>query len=105
MPFRILVVLLGGIGAAIAAVAYPFLGLLAMLFLNFGRPQDDRPNIAVLHIPMMITIAVLIGTVLRVGSIGPALVSGIKRLKIVFLLFALFVTSALNNWTALSSNR
>jgi O-antigen ligase len=105
MPFRILIVLLGGIGAALAAVAYPFLGLLAMLFLNFGRPQDDRPNIDALHIPMMITIAVLIGTVIRIGSTGPALVSGMKRLKVVFVLFSLYLISALNNWTALSSNR
>src|SRR5690242_7576517 len=98
MPFRILVVLLGGIGAALAAVAYPFVGLLAMLFLNFGRPQDDRPNIIALHLPMMITVAVLIGTALRLGSTIKPMLSGLKQLKVVFLLLALFVVSALNNW-------
>jgi O-antigen ligase len=105
MPFRILLVLFGGIISAVAAAVYPFFGLLTLLFLNFGRPHDDRPNIEPLHIPMMIAIAVLVGTLFRFGSIRTALFSGIKRLKIVFLLYAFYLLSACNNWTDLSSNR
>src|SRR5438270_13802180 len=105
MPFRIVVVLLGAVGTAIAAAAYPFFGLLTLLFLTFGRPQDDRPNIAPLHIPMMIVLAIVVGTFFRAASTFPTMLAGAKRLKLMIFLFALMFVSALNTWTEASSNR
>ena len=44
MERRIVVVLIGEIGAALVAVVYPYFGLLELLFFTMGRPQADRPN-------------------------------------------------------------
>src|SRR5579871_5552378 len=87
MLFRIAVVLAGEIVAAIGALVRPYLGLLFLLFLVFARPEDDRPNVAELHVPMVITLAVLAGTVARLGSIGPDLRRAVKQLKLVLLYF------------------
>ena len=105
MPRRIVAVLIGGISAVVIAVAYPYFGLLELLFLTMGRPQDDRPNVAALHIPMMLVIAIGFGCLLRLGSVvGPFMV-GVRRLWTILLLYGLIACSAVNNWTALSSNR
>ena len=105
MPFRIIVVLLGAIGGAITAAVSPYLGLLMLLFLNFGRPQDDRPNVEPLHIPMTITVAVLVGVLFRLGRSMPAFLAAVKKLRIILLFYVLMVASAALHWTELSSNR
>ena len=105
MPFRIIVVLIGAIGGAITAAVSPYLGLLMFLFLNFGRPQDDRPNVEPLHIPMMITIAVLVGVLFRLGRSMPAFLAAVKKLRIILLFYVLLVVSAALHWTELSANR
>jgi O-antigen ligase len=105
MPFRIIIVLLGAIGGAITAAVSPYLGLLMLLFLNFGRPQDDRPNVEPLHIPMTITVAVLIGVLFRLGRSMPAFLAAINKLRIILLFYTLLVASAALHWTELSANR
>ena len=105
MPFRIIVVLLGAIGGAITAAVSPYLGLLMLLFLNFGRPQDDRPNVEPLHIPMTITIAVLVGVLFRLGRSMPAFLAAVKKLRIILLFYVLMLASAALHWTELSANR
>ncbi len=102
MPFRIIVILITAIVGAITAAIYPFIGLLQLVFLVFGRPQDDRPNVEPLHIPLMITVAILVGMVFRAGVSLPAVVSGVKRLWIMFVLYILIALSTFNNWTVLS---
>ena len=77
MPFRILVILGGAIASAIAGATYPFVGLLALEFLTFGRPQHDRPNVELLHIPLIIVISVAVGLLLRIVRYGPGLAAGI----------------------------
>jgi O-antigen ligase len=106
MPFRIVVVLLGGIVTAIVSLVSPYLGVLAMVILNFARPQDDRPNVTQLHIPYLINVAVLVGTFVRWGAIGPRVLRALKDLKLVLLLFGIMVLSALAaGWTFASRNR
>ena len=105
MPFRILVVLINVGWTALVSVFYPYFGVLILVYLNFGRPQDDRPNIEPYHIPMIMVIAVLLGTVFRIGSASKPMLAGIKRLWLVCILYLLYGLSALANWTALSSNR
>ena len=105
MPFRIIVVLIGAIGGAITAAVSPYLGLLMLVFLNFGRPQDDRPNVEPLHIPMMITVAVLVGLVFHAGKYMPALLTAVRKLKIFLLFYVVMIVSALSHWTDLSKNR
>ena len=106
MPFRILVVLGGAIATAITGAAYPFVGLLALEFLTFGRPQDDRPNVELLHIPLIIVISVAAGLLLRIVTYGPGLAAGLKRIWIMLALYCLLFASALENgWTFLSRNR
>src|ERR1700759_1939540 len=102
MEFRIIVVLIGAVAGAITAAVSPYLGLLMLLFLNFGRPQDDRPNVEVLHVPMAITVAVLVGLFFRAGKSMPAILSAIKELKVVMFFYALMVLSAITHWTELS---
>ena len=105
MPFRIIIVLIGAIGGAITAAVSPYLGLLMLVFLNFGRPQDDRPNVEPLHIPMMITVAVLVGLILRAGKYMPAFLAALRTLKLILLFYLVMVVSALTHWTELSKNR
>jgi O-antigen ligase len=105
MERRIIAVLIGEIGAALIAVVYPSYGLLELLFFTIGRPQDDRPNVAPLHIPMVLVIAIGIGCLIRLPSILGPFMAGIKRLWIILLLYALIALSAMNNWTQWSSNR
>jgi putative inorganic carbon (HCO3(-)) transporter len=105
MPFRIVVVLIIEIAGAVGAAGYPYLGLLALLFVTFGRPQDDRPNVTDLHIPMILVISITVGMLMRLSSSAPAVLAAIKRLKIILVLYALMVISALNNWTELSKSR
>src|SRR6266436_419631 len=99
MLFRVLVVLTGAIGVGIAAIIYPFFGLLALVVLNFARPQDDRPNILALRIPMVMLIAVMVGILFRFQSILPALIDGIKRMRIMLLLAALITVSVVVNYS------
>jgi len=105
MPFRIVVVLIGAVLTAIGAAVYPYFGLLTLLFLTFGRPQDDRPNIAVLHIPMLMLVVVVVGMVARIGTSAPALFAAVKRLRIMLALYALMAFSTLSHSTLLSKNR
>lgn len=106
MPFRILVVIGGAIATAILGAVYPFGGLLALEFLTFGRPQDDRPNVEVLHIPLIIVVSVVVGLLPRLGTYGPGLISGVRRIWIMLALYGLLLASALvNGWTFLSRNR
>jgi putative inorganic carbon (hco3(-)) transporter len=106
MPFRILVILGGAIATAVAAAVYPFVGLLALEFLTFGRPQDDRPNVELLHIPLIIVISITVGLLPRIVTYGPGLVAGAKRIWIMLILYCVLFTSALDNgWTFLSRNR
>ena len=106
MSFRILVLLGGAIATAIAGAIYPFVGLLALEFLTFGRPQDDRPNVEVLHIPLIIVVSIILGLLPRIGTYGPGLIAGLKRIWLMLALYAVLLGSALaNGWTILSRNR
>ena len=105
MPFRIIVLLIAAIMAALGSVAFPFLGVLAQVLLNFARPQDDRPNVQVLHIPLMISAATLLGTALQFDKVKQGVLMALKRMRVVWLLYALFLISASFSWTVLSSNR
>jgi O-antigen ligase len=102
MPFRIVVVLIGAICGAITSAIFPFLGLLQLLFLVFGRPQDDRPNVAPLHIPLMIVSVILLGLIFRADTSLTRILYSLKRLWVFLVLYALMVLSAFNNWTVLS---
>ncbi|HLH07358.1 MAG TPA: O-antigen ligase family protein [Terriglobales bacterium] len=105
MPFRIIVVLIGEIGGAIAATISPYLGVLMLLFLNFGRPQDDRPNVEPLHIPMVFTLAVSVGLLFRLAGSMPDFFAALKKLRIILLFYALMLVSGILHWTELSKNR
>src|SRR6202035_5274570 len=105
MERRIIAVLIREIGAALIAVIYPSFGLLELLFFTIGRPQDDRPNVAPLHIPMVLVIAIGIGCLIRLPSIVGPFMAGIKRLWIILLLYVFIALSAMNNWTQWSSSR
>src|ERR1700674_54182 len=98
MERRIIVVLIGEIGAALVAVVYPYFVLLELLFFTMGRPQDDRPNVVALHIPMVLVIAIGIGCLARLDSVVGPFMAGIKRLWIILVLYGLIALSAMNNW-------
>jgi putative inorganic carbon (hco3(-)) transporter len=106
MPFRIVVILCAAIAAAIAGASYPFIGLLALEVLTFARPQDDRPNVEALHIPLIVVISIAVGMIPRIATYGPGLAAGLKRIWIMLILYALLFASAVDNgWTPLSQNR
>lgn len=106
MPFRILVVLGAAIAGAIAGAINPFWGLLALEFVTFGRPQDDRPNVEALHIPMIMVISLVVGLLPRLGKYGPGLIAGIRRIWIMLLMYFLLLASTfVNGWTILSRER
>jgi O-antigen ligase len=101
-----LIVLIGEIAGGIVALVKPYLGLLCLLFLVFGRPQDDRPNVVALHVPLVITLAVLVGTVARLGTMKEYLVRACKQLWLVWLYFGLMIVSAAaNGFTMQSTDR
>src|SRR5438270_5457197 len=93
MPFRILVLLGAAIAAAIATVIYPFFGVLALTFLTYGRPQDDRPNVVGLHIPLMMCIAITVGMLLRAGTTIPRTVAALKRIWVMLVLYFMMLVS------------
>jgi O-antigen ligase len=105
MPFRIVVVVIAEVAAAIGAAIFPYLGLLALLFMTFGRPQDDRPNVEALHIPLVLVISIILGTLIRSRSSIPEFWAGAKRLWIMLVLYALIALSAFANYTPLSRSR
>jgi O-antigen ligase len=103
MLFRIQVLLVFEIAAAIVTLARPFWGLLLLNLLVFVRPQDDRPNMAQLHMPMVIMIAVAVATIGRIDFFSERrafAVRGVRLLTILF--FLMFVSSFLNGWTLVS---
>ena len=105
MPFRIVVVVIAEIAAVIGTLAYPYFGLLALLFMTFGRPQEDRPNVVALHIPLVLVLSIAAGTLGRLGTVMPAFVAGLKRIYIILIFFALMTISALASYTPLAAAR
>lgn len=106
MPFRILVLVCGTAATVLATLVYPFVGLLALEFLTFARPQDDRPNVVALHIPMIMVVALMVALLPRMGQYGGTLLASAKRIWIMFVLYLLLLASAAaNGWTPLSQNR
>jgi len=100
MAFRIIVLAIGEAGVALAALISPYFGLLVLLFMVFARPQDDRPNVVELHIPLVLTCALLLGTFARLGTIGAQFWKSLKRLRLIFLYIALmFLSAAANSFT------
>src|SRR5690242_7167534 len=105
MLFRIVVVVIAEIAAAVGAVAYPYFGLLALLFMTFGRPQEDRPNVVALHIPLVLVLSIAAGTFGRLGTVVPVFLAGLKRLRMIMIFFALMMISALASYTPLAAAR
>src|SRR6266849_1120969 len=105
MPFRIIVIVVAEIAAAIGAAVYPYFGLLALLFMTFGRPQDDRPNVVALHVPLVLVISIAVGTFARLSEVMPAFLSGLKRLRLILVFFALMIVSAVLAYTPLAAAR
>ncbi|HYM06355.1 MAG TPA: O-antigen ligase family protein [Terriglobales bacterium] len=97
MPFRIKVLLAFEICAALGTVIRPFWGLLFLILLTLLRPQDDRPNMADLHIPMVITWALIIATVSRVSSLAGRVGFALRNLSLFIALYVLMVLAAFVN--------
>ena len=68
MLFRIKVLLGLEIVMAGVVLSNPYIGTMILLLLLFTRPQDDRPNMQELHIPMVMTISILLSIVARFGK-------------------------------------
>lgn len=99
MPFRIAVILGTAIATMIGAAWFPFFGLLVLVFFNFGRPQDDRPNVVELRIPLMMLISVLVGMAIRVQVTVPAFLAAVKRMRLMLLFTGLIGLSVVVNYT------
>jgi O-antigen ligase len=82
MLFRIQVLLGVECVAAVGTLIRPFWGLLFLILLTFTRPQDDRPNMMALHIPMAITWSLIVATVFRPGFFMERLGSAVRRLAL-----------------------
>ena len=65
MLFRIKALLGVEIVMAGLVLSNPYIGTMILLLLLFTRPQDDRPNMQELHIPMVMTICILLSLVTR----------------------------------------
>jgi O-antigen ligase len=95
MPFRILVALGLEIVAGIGTVVMPYLGFLFFLFWTILRPQDDRPNVAQLHYPMVLLLCVLLGTVPRMAKDQRfSIMLAVGRLYLILIYFLLMFASA-----------
>lgn len=105
MPFRIIIAVIAEIGAIVGTIAYPYFGLLALLFMTFGRPQEDRPNIIALHIPLVLVLSIAAGTLGRLGTLMPIFLVGLKRLRMILIFFALMTISAVVSYTPLAAAR
>ena len=105
MPFRIVLVLIGEIGAAILALIRPYFGLLCLVFVTFGRPQGDRPNIVALHVPMVLVLSIAVGTLIRMGSVTSAFLAALKRLWLILVFFGLMGFSAAASYTPYAAGR
>ena len=105
MLFRVFVVFMAALPTAIASVFYPYLGLLVLVVFHFARPQDDRPNIIALHLPLVFILATSLGMMFRISESLPRVTASLKRLWIVLILFAFMAVSAAIHWTELSKRR
>lgn len=106
MPLRIAVLVIGEIVASVATLVKPWWGVLALLFLIFARPQDDRPNMADLHIPLVLTAAALLATASRLPILRFQVGRALKRTALMFAYFLIMVLSAaVHGMTPESSNR
>jgi O-antigen ligase len=96
MPFRILILLVFEVCAAIGSAVFPYWGFLLLMLLTYTRLMDDRPNAQVLHIPLVITAAVIVGTVVRLASVSGRLRLVWKEcwLFLVLLLWMIVATAA-----------
>lgn len=97
MPFRIQVLIVFEICAALGTLIRPYWGFLFLILLTFVRPQDDRPNMAQLHIPMVMTLAVLVATVSRPGLLLGRLGFTLRKLGLFIALYALMILASLIN--------
>jgi O-antigen ligase len=107
MPFRILVALGFEVVAAVGTVVMPYLGFLFFLAWTILRPQDDRPNVAELHYPMVLLLSVLLGTVPKMAKDqGFSILHAVRRLYLILLFFFLmFVSAVATGYTPHSSYR
>jgi O-antigen ligase len=106
MLFRIQVVLVCEILAAVGTLFWPDWGLILLVFFTFVRPQDDRPNVAPLHIQGAITWAVVAATAFRPAVIGRRLGFAVRELALFIALFVLMCMSAIvSGWTVYSADQ
>ncbi len=106
MPLRIAILVIGETVASIATLVKPWWGILALLFLIFARPQDDRPNMADLHIPLALTAAALLATAARLPALRFRVGRALKRTAVMIAYFLIMVLSAATHgMTAESSDR
>jgi len=60
--------LVPGLMLTLVIVRNPFVGILAFILCEYGRPQDQFPALAALHIPKLVSIVLLIAWGLRLIS-------------------------------------
>ena len=85
----------------------PYLGFLFFLCWTILRPQDDRPNVAELHYPMVLLLCVLLGTVPKMAkdrNFSALLVIGRLFLVLVYF-FLMFASAVATGYTPHSSFR
>ena len=103
MEFRILVLLIVEICAAVGTVIQPFWGLLFLIALTFVRPQDDRPNMAELHFPLVLTLTLIVATLARFNFARERIWFTIRQLWLFIVFFLWMIASAVANSLTLES--
>ncbi|MBI3563134.1 MAG: O-antigen ligase family protein [Gammaproteobacteria bacterium] len=71
MPLKIILVVILTILIVVISIRKPVIGLFFYLALVFIRPQDDRPNIADLHLPYMMMIALVVLYFIKLNKTHP----------------------------------
>jgi O-antigen ligase len=103
MLFRIQVVLACEICAAFGTLFRPFWGMLVLIFITFMGPSSDRPNLVPLHIPMVITVAVLVATVSRLEYFRQRIGVAARQLRLYTLFCVLLLLSGIaSGWSGFS---
>ena len=102
MPFRIVVVLGFVIFLAVCALVRPYLGVLFMIVWIIARPQDDRPNVGQLHVPLVLSLTAIVSTVLRFSTLSKFATVRVMRVWAIGIYFVLIWLSATVNPTYFS---
>lgn len=106
MPLRIAVLVSFEAAAFLGTLFRPWWGILMLLVLIFARPQDDRPNMAQLHIPMVLATAAVLATGARLTDMRKKIWESLKQNRVLIVYFLLMcLSAAFNGLTEESSNR